>query len=219
MLVAGLLGIIFLQPSLAVAQQYRKQYLPPDPYAYADSLLVKNSRLLKADVFAPLTGDITLGFEHFITPWLSLVHTAGLTALQAEGDVTFNKGFFVRNGFKLPFRRRVADDGFAPPHLLLGTYAMLEVGYFAMQDPDRRNGTGLNKATGGSIMLVIGKQQVVAGRFVIDYRVGMGGATGDLGTDVYAYFAAVDSGLDGTPNLIFHAGFEFGFITSKRKKQ
>jgi len=207
-----LLGLLVGPSPCAEARQYENN-------EYADSLLVLNSRAFKVDIFAPMTGDITMSYEYFFKPKWALVHTVGITAVDTEGFVTFNKGFFARTAIKRQYMKRVVANGVMPPHMLLGDYLMADVGFFAMADPAREvGGQGQQKVSSLTILFMFGTQKVIANRFVLDGRAGLGIATAALDSQVYSYFGA--AGGDGiSPTLIGHVGLEFGIIPGKRIRQ
>ncbi len=152
-----------------------------NPENYADNK--KNA--WKLDFISPLTGNLTLGFEHSIKPGRSFEVALGIIKAGVNVNDDDQGGAFVKLGYKFirspDFYLRgmryahVLKGGYVRPEFQFGFYTTdeYEYNYDYVNAYDRYSTHRVGVFT-GAFLLNIGKQWVYDNSFLVDMFVGVG---------------------------------------------
>lgn len=168
-------------------------------------------KAVKIEFLAPLTGNFTIGYEHYIKNGISWEAKIGM--IGAGVNIANQKGIFVKGGPKFKLKPDYIIDGMRSSHPLRGSYIKPEllISYFN-HDPlflDVNDSSNSKDKVGSAILINFGKQNVLAERFTIDWSLGLGyGFTAD-NSGGYLYGAL--GGNNQFP-IIFSAGFTLGVL-------
>lgn len=144
----------------------------------------QNRNAIKAEFFAPLTGNFTLAYERSLKPGRSIEGTLGIIGLGIDPNDYNPSGAFVKFGYKFIKNPDFYLQGLRYAHILKGSYFKPEISIsaytrdFEVYDPrypypydyymDRRS------VFSAAINLVFGKQWVIDNTFLVDWYLGVG---------------------------------------------
>lgn len=174
-------------------------------------------RSIKFEVFSPLTGNTTLGYEQYVKDWISIEGKIGLIGLGIQPDKSVHdKGFFVSVGPKFKLKPTYAISGthgtnrlggsYFRPDITVGTFEVGSTGESLDDVTGRNNGDNIVSV---ALMLNYGKQYILGDILTLDWYFGMGYAyVSDNDGGYYYKYAA---GGNDFP-IAFNAGLTLGLL-------
>ena len=175
---------------------------------FAQAVDVDNSddrkKALKIEFFAPLTGNLTFGYESYLKDWKSWELKVGIIGFGSDANHRYESpfGFFVRVGPKFKLNPDFAEEGTRGVDLLGGSYIRPELIFstYRGRETEYNFYGGGRKAIGKreqltSVALLInyGKQHIIFNKMLLDYNVGLGYGSGSGGDDYYYSHQVGDS--------------------------
>ncbi|MCY7410878.1 MAG: DUF3575 domain-containing protein [Chitinophagales bacterium] len=153
------------------------------------------TRIIKTDFFAPLTGNLTFGYEQMLMNSMTIEGSIGIIGAGFIQDNLHPAGIFIKAGPKFFFSPDYTFDGLHRANYLQGAYFNPEIVYsgfaFDYETYNSSNGTfGTARGSNNSfaLMLNFGKQWVLAKIIAIDLYAGVGyGGSAVNAPDAYGY--------------------------------
>lgn len=199
-----------------------------DPENYAG----QNVNLIKVDFLSPLTGSFKLSYERSVKPGQSF--EVGVGWIGGGVNLENQQGFMVSGGYKFMLSPAYYTRGQRYAHLLKGGYIKPEITYTnysyrsnvtVCYDPaenyynsgtthsydDSRNDINM------TVMLVLGKQWIVADRVAFDIYGGVGyGFDFTKDNQVVYHYSNVGGGNGNSTYFAFTAGFKIGILFGRK---
>jgi hypothetical protein len=173
---------------------------------------IQRENVFKIEIFSPLTGNLTIGFESFIKNTTSFETKIGFIGIGLESrDSGHQRGLFIKAGPKFMLKPNLNFDGIKSQYLLRGIYLrpifILSIFKFPEGYPPYSNSIDDSSFNSIAIILNVG-QQFILGKFIaLDFNIGAGYGYVNQG---YYYYSHVVWG-DGLP-IAFSAGLSIGFL-------
>ena len=180
-----------------------------DPQKNDPNMKKVKTRALKVEFFSPLTGNLTLGYEHYVKGGRSWETKLGI--IGAGQDLEGQGGVFVKVGPKFKLTPDYLVDGMRSSHPLRGSYIKPElvVNYFSIDGYNEFGKSTRESQSGFAFLINFGKQFVLGQKITIDWSLGVGyGVTGD-GYGGYQYGVAIG---DSTVPVAVSSGFTLGIL-------
>ncbi len=168
-------------------------------------------KAIKFELFSPLTGNTTFGYETYLKNFTSLEFKIGIIGAGVQNyNSVKEKGAFITAGPKFKLKPDYAVDGMYGTHLLRGGYIRpeLTVGSFKVTR-DEVIGAEKDNSTFVSLTINYGKQYILGESFSLDWYFGLGygyATEDDLGYYYKNVFASNDF------PLALNAGFTLGVL-------
>lgn len=174
-----------------------------------DSLMKK--RIIKMEFFSPLTGNLTLGYEHYLKNFMSLEFKVGIIGVGKQGFAERREvGMFFSGGPKFKLKPDYATKGTFGTHLLRGSYIRPEVSFGSFKYyRDSENFDFGDNATNVAFTINYGKQVILGDIMSLDWHIGIGYGYSSIDEADY-YYRHVLSGRDFP--LAWTAGFTLGVL-------
>lgn len=203
--------------------EFKNSLLDPENYAG------QNKNLIKVDFLSPLTGSLKLSYERSVKPGQSFEVGAGWIG----GGINYDnqQGFIVSGGYKFMLAPSYYLRGQRYAHLLKGSYIKPEITFtsYSYDGPqyavDYYPGTDIayyptdnrkNDMT-MTVMLVLGKQWVLADRVAFDIYGGLGyGFDFNKNGDSAYHFSHMGGGNGNGTYFAFTAGFKIGILFGRK---
>jgi hypothetical protein len=183
-------------------------------YVEAPDYVTQRKKVFKIEIFSPLTGNLTVGYEEFIKNWTSFEAKVGIIGIGTNITNSSDFGLFVKAGPKFKFKPNLTVDGIRSQHLLAGLYFRPE---FILSVFDNSGSDYYNDGPSVSlaIMFNLGKQYILGQFTTLDFNVGLGYGYGNHDGDYY-YSHVVGGG--GFP-IAATAGLSIGFLLKGNKSK
>lgn len=203
--------------------EFKNSLIDPENYAG------QNKNLIKVNFLSPLTGALVLSYERSVKPGQSFEIGAGW--IGAGLNHQNQRGFMVSGGYKFMLSPAHYMRGQRYAHLLKGGYLKPEItftnysyngpsdmadsysgGGYYYPDYTRMNDMSL------TVMLVMGKQWVLADRVALDIYggVGYGVGLGDKTMDHVYHYSHMGGGNGRGAYLAVTAGFRIGILFGRK---
>jgi hypothetical protein len=141
----------------------------------APDFATQKTRAIKVDFFSPLTGNTTFKYEQYLKNWISLEATVGIIGLGTNIDEQY--GGLAGFGIKFKKKPDYYVEGFRGGHLMQGGYVKIEglVSVYSHNPWEVFGGQeGRTTDYAGALLLVLGKQAVLADILTLDPYIGLG---------------------------------------------
>lgn len=181
-----------------------------DPQKNGTDMKPAKTRALKVEFFSPLTGNLTLGYEHYIARGMSWEGKLGI--IGAGQNIENQRGVFVKIGPEFKLSPDFVVDGMRSSHPLRGAYIKPElvVNYFSTDNTyDMYNENAKEHHSGLSLLINYGKQFVPGEKITIDWSIGLG--YGFNNDDGGGYQYGIATGGSGSPFAV-SSGFTIGIL-------
>lgn len=190
-----------------------QEYRTPEDYNS------QKKNIIKFDFFSPLSGNLTLGYEHSLGLQKSLEMSVGIIGIGSNIYRESPRGVFFRLGYKLIRSPEVYFVANHYSHILKGFYVRPDImlSYFSsMEDrnvPSPVPGGDLlqhirTDNLSGALLINIGKQWIMEDKYSMSWFMGFGyGFATDPG---YFYSHLIPWGNDFP--IAFSAGLSFGIL-------
>ncbi|MGG7033926.1 MAG: hypothetical protein ACI7YS_01885 [Flavobacterium sp.] len=204
--------------------------ITPDKYsANLEQAILDKKNVIKFDLFAPLTGNLTFGYERVLKVGTNLEGKLGIIGPQIGSFNDHASGAFIKGGIKFLSGQDFYIDGMRYAHPLKGKYVKLELIYSSFTNSvdhyslyyiiDKPTSyTTHNNAFAMNVCL--GKQWILGNTLTLDIYGGVGfgvssvkitNATADAYIDDTPYFYSHLGGTESSP-FIISGGFSLGYI-------
>lgn len=179
-----------------------------DPQKNNPDMQSVKTRALKVEFFSPLTGNLTVGYESYVSKGMSWESKLGI--IGAGRNIDNQGGVFVKVGPKFKLTPDYIVDGMRSSHPLRGAYIRPELVMSYFTTEDTYDLFDNNKEKHGSISLLInyGKQFVLGEKITIDWSIGLG--YGFYGDDEGYHYGLAAGGGD-SPFAV-SSGFTIGIL-------
>ena len=181
-------------------------------YVYAQDLNIdfesQKKKAIKVELFSPLTGNTTLGYENYIKDWISLELKVGAIGIGSTENWDPPRGVMFKVGPKFKLRPSFATDDTKGVDLLGGKYIRPEIAFSRYSE--KANATSDRRSfTAFALLITYGKQVILADVMTLDYHVGIGYGYTSSEEAKYNYgFSAADPSFP----LAVSAGLTIGFL-------
>ena len=167
-------------------------------------------RIIKIELFSPLTGNTTFGYESYIKDWLSWEAKVGIIGLGY--DIDSQAGFLIRGGPKFKLNPDFVTDDLKGSHLLGGKYIRPEIAFSTYREDIEIGGfatTERKNITSVAFLITYGRQYILSNIMTLDYHVGLGYGWHNGNDDKYNY-----SHINGESDfpIAISAGFTIGVL-------
>ena len=167
-------------------------------------------KAIKIELFSPLTGNTTLGYETYLKNFTSLEFKFGIIGAGVQSNVSpKEKGFFISGGPKFKLKPDYAVDGMYSTHLLRGGYIRPELTFGTFKESREGFWGSKDQATFVTLTINYGKQYIIGDSFSLDWYFGLG--YGYANDEDVAYFYRNVIGTHEFP-IALNAGFTIGFL-------
>ncbi len=169
----------------------------------------------KMELFSPLTGNLTLGYERYLKNWMGIETRLGIIGIGSDPDNREGRGAFVKVGPKFKLKPVFIEDGMRGSHYLRGSYIRPEIAISVYNHNDLDdpfdNVSDPNRETVSSVAFLInfGKQYVLSNVMTLDWHIGVGYGISSGGKEEYNY--GFINGPKESPMAV-SAGFTIGFL-------
>lgn len=197
-----------------------------DPENYAG----QNRNLIKVDFLSPLTGSLKLSYERSVKPGQSFEVGAGW--IGGGVNVDNQQGFILSGGYKFMLSPAYYTRGQRYAHLLKGGYIKPEITYtnysydmgevIVYSDPSYSSRTTHSyvdnrRDINMTIMLVLGRQWIVADRVAFDIYGGVGyGFDFNKDNNLTYHYSNVGGGHGNGTYFAVTAGFKVGILFGRK---
>lgn len=197
-----------------------------DPENYAG----QNRNLIKVDFLSPLTGSLKLSYERSVKPGQSFEVGAGW--IGGGVNVDNQQGFILSGGYKFMLSPAYYTRGQRYAHLLKGGYIKPEITYtnysydrgevIVYSDPSYSSRTTHSyvdnrRDINMTIMLVLGRQWIVADRVAFDIYGGVGyGFDFNKDNNLTYHYSNVGGGNGNGTYFAVTAGFKIGILFGRK---
>jgi len=197
--------MIFLTAaSASIAQDFGNDYTNID----------QKKSAIKMELFSPLTGNLTFGYEKYLKNWIALEGKLGIIGVGVDEENRDANGVFIKVGPKFRLKPDFITPDLRGSHFLRGSYIRPELAVSVYQQNKRDemdNFIESERETNTSVAFLInfGKQYVLGDIMTLDWSFGVGyGFSSDR--DGEYHFSHVNGGSDFP--LAISAGFTIGFL-------
>lgn len=169
----------------------------------------------KMELFSPLTGNLTLGYERYLKNWMGIEAKLGIIGIGSDPENREALGGFVKVGPKFKLKPVFVEEGMRGSHYLRGSYIRPELAISLysqndLQDPfDNTNDPNRETVSSVAFLINFGKQYVLSNVMTLDWSFGIGYGISTGGEERYNF--GYTNGPKETP-LAMSAGFTIGFL-------
>lgn len=190
-----------------------EEYRTPEDYSS------QKKNIIKFDFFSPLSGNLTLGYEHSLGIQKSVETSVGFIGIGANSYRESPRGVFFRIGYKMIRSPEVYFNADHYSHILKGFYVRPDIMLSYFTSMENRNITSpvpggdiLQKIrtdnVSGALLINIGKQWIMEDNFSMSWYIGFGyGFSSDAG---YFYSHSIPFGNEFP--IALSAGLSFGIL-------
>jgi len=169
----------------------------------------------KMELFSPLTGNLTFGYERYMKNWMGIEGKLGIIGIGSDPDNREARGAFVKFGPKFKIKPSFVLDNMRGSHYLRGSYIRPEIAIslYSHNDPQDPfdNVADPNRETVSSVAFLInfGKQYILSNVMSMDWHFGIGYGISSGGQEEYNF--GFINGPKESP-IALSAGFTIGFL-------
>ncbi len=190
-----------------------KEYRTPEDYSN------QKKDIIKFDFFSPLSGNLTIGYEHSLGVQKSLEMSVGFIGAGSNLFRESPRGVFFRFGYKMIRSPEVYFNAMHYSHILKGFYIRPDIMFSYFSSIEDKNIT--SPVPGGDIyqhvrvdnysgalIINIGKQWIMDDKYSMSWHIGFGYG---FGTDAGYYYSHIIPAGNEFP-IAFSAGLAFGIL-------
>ncbi len=186
-----------------------KDYLSPEDYSR------QRKDIIKFEFFSPLSGNLTLGYEHSLRLQRSIEASIGIIGLGSNIYYSNARGVFFKLGYKFIRSPEVYFNAKHYSHILKGFFVRPDIMFSYFSYDGSRNGLGgdfnnhiRNDNFSLGLLINVGKQWVLNDQFSVSWNVGVGYA---FSTEAGYYYSHIAPFGNVFP-IAFSAGLSVGIL-------
>lgn len=190
-----------------------KEYRTPQDYSS------QKKSIIKFDFFSPLSGNLTIGYEHSLGVKKSVEMSVGIIGLGANLNRESPRGVFFRLGYKMIRSPEVYFNAMHYSHILKGFYIRPDIMFSYFSSIENRaitypvpGGDIVQHVRtdnfSGALLINIGKQWIMDDKYSMSWFMGFGYG---FATDGGYYYSHVIPAGNEFP-IAFSAGLAFGIL-------